>query len=129
MKYKDRAVLLDGLNEHHYETVVRLEEERDMMREYDKYEEELYNKKFEIKKNIIQNYITQNPNAICSKCFTKSCGLLDEVFGCGYLGKKLELDYEKEEISYNMIDIPKGVWGEIFVPLTDQQINNFIAIF
>ncbi len=129
MKYKDRAVLLDGLNEHHYETVVRLEEERDMMREYDKYEEELYNKEFEIKKNIINDYMAQNSHDICNKCFSESCKLLDETFGCGYIGKKLELDYEKEEISYNIIDMPKGVWDEIFVPLTDQQINNFTAIF
>jgi hypothetical protein len=129
MKYKNIAVIQEGLSEHHYETVIRLEEEREMMREYDKYEKRLYKKKLELKKNTIHDYLAQNPHDICNKCFSKSCNLLDETFGCRYIGKKLELDYEKEEISYNIIDIPKGVWDEIFVPLTDQQINNFTTIF
>jgi hypothetical protein len=128
MKQSSRTIIQEGIEEYHYETVGRVEEEREMMREYDKYEEALYKKKFDIKSNLIKNFKSQNQNDICNKCFAKDCGLLDEIFGCGYIGKKLELDYGKENITYNIVDTPKGVWDEIFVPLTDQQINNFTAI-
>ena len=129
---RDAQIMIEeGLDEYWYEDIVRPQEEREMMKAYDKHLKKIGEKKYEIKKQIIQDYMKQDQHDICNRCFIGECRLMDEVFGCGYIGKKLKLedDLDEESIKYKIVDMPKGVWDEIFVPLTDEQINAMTAIF
>ncbi len=123
-----QTMIEEGLDERENE----IEEDRRVLRAFDDAMKDAYEKEWKIKKNVVQNYKTKNPHEICSRCYAKNCRLLDEVGGCGYIGKKLEKTYNKKghRKSYKIIDAQKGVWeGEKFIALTDEQINNMGAIF
>jgi hypothetical protein len=125
MKQEVRQMIKEELNEHYYETVIRpVEEQKTWNEGLDKMYEERWNKQ----KKAVKNYLKENSPETCKKCYISACLLFDATFGCGYIGKKLKENFEDRE-EYKIVDSPKGVWDEIFYPMTDEQINNIEAIF
>jgi hypothetical protein len=86
------------------------------------YQERMEEKKVDIIERFV--YVNTRSHGFCEKCNMPTCRLIDVMLGCGYVGKKLEEIWE----GYKIVDTPKGEWdGEMFIPLTDKQINKILS--
>lgn len=78
----------------------------------------------EAKSKFAKNYLKENPQDVCKKCYMP-CNFI-ENHECGYIGLAAR---------GNSIDdfyterIPKGYWDETFVELTDEEIKGIDKIF
>ena len=125
MQLDRRTAIHGGLEEYHQMKLDGINEE-EMETNWAKAEEEYY-QELEGRATAVF-YKLENHFPICDRCYISDCKLNDTTFGCGYIGKKVDRDFSQQGIGYKVIDIPKGVWDEVFVPLTDEQINGISII-
>jgi len=125
MKQKYSREVQKGLEEHY----ALLNEEFLLQKAIDERTEKELREQWREKVKTLELYFSENKFDVCNRCHKDLCLLMDTASGCGYIGRKLEANFDGEMLVYFVVETPKGVWDEGFVPLTDSQINQIGIIF